>query len=192
MATVFHSLTQAGILRLLNSQGLVANDLYYAQDIQKLYVCCTNTDNSVGIAETGMILTGAITLGFNGNATSLGGAAIVGTPTEGQTLVFDGTNWVPQTAASSSPNIVNVTGNYSTQITDDVLLVNLASPATITLTTDRLVAGKIYTVTLVVGSAQASVVGEHGETIEGDAEGALLFEGDSVDLFWTGSNFVVQ
>ena len=189
---VFHSMSQAAIMGLLSSQGLIANDLYYGTDSQALYIACTNTDGSVGIAETGMIMTGAISLGFNGNATSLGGAPIVGVPTIGQTLVFNGTSWEPQTAATTTPNIVNVSADYTTQITDDVLLVNLASAATITLTTDGLTAGHTYTVTLVVGSAQASVVSQHGEDIEGESDGALLFEGDSVNLFWSGAYWVIQ
>jgi hypothetical protein len=189
---IFYSMSKAQILAQLDSGQLVAGNFMYATDTQELFICATTTNSGVGIAPTNMILTGAITLGFDGNASSLGGAPIVGVPTVGQTLVFNGTSWEAQTAATTTPNIVNVTGNYLTQITDDVLLVNLASAATITLTTDGLVAGKTYTVTLVVGSAQASVVGQHGEDIEGESDGALLFESDSAGLFWTGSNFVVQ
>jgi|SRR5580700_3058022 hypothetical protein len=192
MAT-FHSMSQAAILKVLNSQGLIANDLYYSTDQGNLYLACTNTDGSVGIAETGMILTGAIALGFNGNATSLGGAPIVGTPTAGQTLVFNGTNWVPQTAATTTPNIVNVSADYSTKITDDVLIVNPASPLTITLTTDGIVAGKLYEVTVLdTGSAQILVASQHGEQIQNQDEDVALYNGDALGFFWTGSEFILQ
>jgi hypothetical protein len=125
---IFYSMSKAQILAQLNAGNLVAGNLMFATDTQELFICATTTNSGVGIAPTNMILTGAITLGFSGDASSLGGAPIVGTPTVGQTLFFNGTSWEPQTAATTTPNIVSVTGNYSTQITDDVLIVSPASP----------------------------------------------------------------
>jgi hypothetical protein len=191
MAATFHSIPYNKIIALLNGAGLVSGDLYYANDTQTLYLALTNTDGAVGIAQTGLILTGAIQLGFNGNVSSLAGEPVSGTPEVGQVLTFDGSKWTPATPSSSTPQTVNVSGAYTTSADDDVLFVALGSAAQITLTTDGIVQGKTYRVTLTTTSQAATVVSQNGELINGDPNAQLL-GGDSLDFCWQGESWVLQ
>src|SRR5580700_3968498 len=124
---VFHSTSYAKILALLNSQGLVAGDLYYATDTLNLYLACTNQDSSVGIALTGTIMTGSIELGFDGARGNDGPAGPAG-PTGPQGPAGTG----------SIKNIHIATANYTTSVSDDVVLANSATPITILITTASL------------------------------------------------------
>ncbi len=189
MAT-FHSLKYAAILSLLNSSGLVAGDLYFSTDQSTLYLACTNTDGAVGIAQTGLILTGNIQLGFNGNAASIAGTAVVGTPQAGDVLVFNGENWIPQAeSGGQTNNVTTQSGNYSTAITDDTIFCNGTEPQAITLTTTGLKAGHVYTVK-VIGGSSATVVAESG-LIDGE-DAVELFASDSADFQFDETNFYLE
>lgn len=99
---VFHSMKYAALQNLLSLGQIVAGDLYYTTDTQQLYIACTTTNNGVGIAPTNQILTGAITLGFDGTVAFIGGAPVQGSPASGDTLVFNGTAWIPQAGVSNT------------------------------------------------------------------------------------------
>ncbi len=58
----FHSMSHVKLLALLNSVGVVAGDLYYATDTHELFIACTTTEGNVGIAKTGLIMTGHISM----------------------------------------------------------------------------------------------------------------------------------
>jgi|HubBroStandDraft_6_1064221.scaffolds.fasta_scaffold00925_6 hypothetical protein len=104
MASVFHSLTQAQLLSLLNAGNIVVGDIYYAQDVQTVYIACNTTANGVGIAPTHMLLSGGITLGFNGTLELPDGAPVVGIPNDGDVLTWNATAgaWEP-TAVTVPP-----------------------------------------------------------------------------------------
>jgi len=191
MAT-FNSMSYAAIVKLLNSSGLVAGSLYYATDTQQLFLACTNSDAGVGIAQVGLIMTGGIQLGFSGNAATIDSVPVSGTPNVGDVLQFNGTAWVPAPAPSSGNVVVNVSGAYTTEATDDILFVNLSVPAEITLTTDGIVSGKVYRVTVFTTSAEVLVVAEGGAPIQGQTDQVQLLAGDSVDFGWDGEGFVIQ
>jgi hypothetical protein len=161
---VFHSTSQAQILALLNSQGLVAGDLYYSTDELNLYLACTNQDGSVGIALTGTIMTGAIELGFNG---AVGADGPAGT--------------------GSIKNIAVATANYTTAVSDDVVLANSSTPITILVTTASL--DKKITTIKAIGAGVVTVQPVSG-TIDGQASVTLIKE-ESLDLQFDGTNFEI-
>jgi hypothetical protein len=187
---VFHSLPYNKIIQLLNGSGLVAGDLYFSTDSSTLYVACTNTDGAVGIAQTGLILTGNLQLGFNGNAASIAGAAVVGTPQAGDVLIFDGESWIPQAeSGGQTNNVTTQSGDYSTTITDGTILCNGGAPQTITLTTTGLKSGDVYTVK-VIGNSTATVQAQSG-LIDGESS-FTLYSKDAVDLVFDGTNFYLE
>ena len=99
----------------------------------------------------------------------------------------------PAGGGGGSTNLTIQTGDYQTVATDGTVVCPGTSTQTITLLTDGIVAGQVFTVTvLITATNPVSVVSQHGETIEGDDEGAILYAAQSCDFVWTGSDWLVQ
>jgi hypothetical protein len=179
---VFHSMSHAQLLSLLTMNSVVAGDFYFENDTQTLFIAATTTaDGAVGIAPTNMLLTGGMTLGFNGAVGPAGETGPAG-PTGPQGPAGSG----------SENNVAVESGDYTAATTINTILCTGAVIQNITLTTDGLTVGQIYTVTVLITAKQVNVVAQHGEAIEGDTGGAILFRGDSAGFMWTGSGFVIQ
>jgi len=179
MAQTFHSMKSAQILGLLNSSGLVASDLYYATDTQQLYVACTNQDSTVGIAETGMILTGDIELGFNGAVGAQG--------EQGE----QGEQGIQGPPGTGSLEVVGVyTSSSNVPITVTAAFANSSSAITLTIVTASLTTGQVTNVKN-IGLGVCSVVGASGN-IDGQSASVDLLTDDSISLLWDGTNFWLQ
>ena len=80
-----------------------------------------------------------------------------------------------------------MSGNYTTATTDEVVVATAS--CTITLKTTGLPTGHVYTVT---NSSSGSVTVQPASgLIEGEAD-AVLYEKDSLDLLFDGTNFIVK
>jgi hypothetical protein len=179
---VFHSMSYSAIQRLVQLGQIIAGDLYFANDQVgssqgNLYIAAT--DGAL-VPMASIILSGNITgePGAQGSAGPIGPTGATG----------------PQGPAGSSAtkNVVSVTAAYTTKATDDVLFVNFSAPAQIVLTTDGIVSGKTYTVTMLAGSAEGLIVAEGGAPIQDQTDQVSLLAGDSVDFCWDAAGFVIQ
>ena len=176
MATVFHSTSHAQLLAMLDAGNITVGDLYYETDTQTLFIGCSNTNSQVGIAPTNMLLTGEITLGFNGAVGGDGPAGPAG-PTGPQGPAGTG----------SIKNISVATANYTTAVSDDVVLANSATPITILVTTASL--DKKITTIKAIGAGVVTVQPVSG-TIDGQASVTLISQ-ESLDLQFDGTNFEI-
>jgi hypothetical protein len=180
MAT-FYALTEAQITALLNSSGLIAGSVYYATDSGKKYLATTNRDNTVGLADTGLIMTGKLELGFDGAVGAQG--------EPGPTGATGATGPQGPAGAGGVKNVVTATANYTTATSDDVILANSSSPMTISITTSGL-DNKITTVKS-IGTGTVTVQGVTG-TIDGQASVDCSLQETSIDLLFDGANFWIQ
>lgn len=190
----FHSLSYNQLQGLVNAGGVVAGDLYYANDRQQLFVAVS--DGS--IFPTSMILTGNIvgTPGAEGASGAQGPQGSTGaTGLDGATGATGATGPTgPQgpAGAGATSNFTVQPGDYTSSIEDNTIFCNGTGDQQITLTTTGITAGKVYTVSVVVTqTGTITVISQNGEQIEGEAD-AALFGGDSIDLAWTGTNWILQ
>jgi hypothetical protein len=172
---VFHSMTKNAIMATAAAGQTVSGDLYFATDFSELYIAAT--DGSVAPV-AGILMQGGIT----GEPGPAGPASTVPGP-QGP---------IGPAGAGSTNNVAVESGDYTAPTTVNTILCTGAVIQNITLTTDGLTVGQIYTVTVLITAKQVNVVAQHGEAIEGDTGGAILFRGDSAGFMWTGSGFVIQ
>jgi hypothetical protein len=118
-------------------------------------------------------MTGSIELGFDGARGNDGPAGPTG----------------PQGPAGtgSIKNIHIATANYTTAVSDDVVLANSATPITVLVTTASL--GKKITTIKAIGAGVVTVQPVSG-TIDGQASVTLIKE-ESLDLQFDGTNFEI-
>lgn len=193
--SVFHSLSYRSLQGLVTVGGVVAGDLYYANDTQQLYIACT--DGSIA-PTTSIIMSGSIvgTPGAEGVTGATGQQGPAGangsTGATGATGATGPTGPQGPAGAGATSNFTAQPGNYTSAITDNTIFANGTVNQTITLTTTGLTAGQVITVSVVVTqTAVVTVQSQNGETIEGEGS-AALYGGDSLDLCWTGSSWIVQ
>jgi hypothetical protein len=178
MPSVFYSTTHAALLRMLAANQVVPGNLYFEADTNTLFVGCTNTSSEVGVAPTNLLLTGDITLGFNG---AIGADGPPGPA---------GPQGIQGPAGAGSVASIHVaTANYTSSIVDTAILANSATPISITITTTALTVGQVTSVTN-INTGLVTVAGQTG-LIDGNANVALLQQ-ESIDLLWDGTNFIIQ
>jgi hypothetical protein len=178
MPSVFYSTNHAELLRMLAANQIVAGNLYFETDTNTLFIGCSNTESQVGLAPTSMLLSGDITLGFNGAVGADGPAGP------------QGIQGIQGPAGAGSIASIHVaTANYVSSVGDTAILANSATAISITITTTGLTTGQITSVTN-INVGLVTVVGQTG-LIDGNANVALL-QNESVNLLWTGSAFVIQ
>jgi hypothetical protein len=176
--SVFHSLSYAQIQGLAQRvpTGIVAGDCYFANDTLQLFIAAT--DGSL-VPFTNIILSGNIT----GEPGPAGAASTVPGP-QGP---------VGPAGPSSEGNFSIQSGDYQTLATDGTVLCTGAVAQMITLLTDGISAGQVFTVTvLITATAQILVTSQHGEQIQAQSEPVALYNGDSLSFCWNGSGWILQ
>jgi hypothetical protein len=159
-------------MALAAASQTISGDLYYSTDTQEVFIAAT--DGSVAPV-AGILMQGGIT-GQPGLAGATG-------PQGPQGPVGP--------AGSGTSSVAFENGDYTTLSTDDTMLCGGSVVQNITLLTDGIPVGKVYTVTLLVTANKANIVSQHGELIMGESS-ALLYEGDSADFLWDGTGWVIQ
>ena len=85
--------------------------------------------------------------------------------------------------------ITIVTANYLAVSTDEIILVNSASPVTITLPVNSLLRGKVWRIKT-INTGVVTIVGASG-TIDGNSDATLALIEQSIDVACDGTNFEI-